>query len=244
MNKVDKRQISYTNYAPHYDQRRYHGDVNEYIEHIRKLGLGRVLADVDRDDHVLDVGCGTGRGATSLAELRFRRVTGLDFTEAMLSQANEKRRQLNGALRIDLVRGDAFKLPFPDACFDVVLSLRFVHMFRFELQQELTSELHRVCKPGGRVVVELESIHKGLFVTRYLEQRRVRTHQKFNSRSEVGQMFDPARFDDVRVAGTGIPMVHRALYRVPSFGERLERVCMYPPFNWMAAQVIVSGVKR
>jgi demethylmenaquinone methyltransferase/2-methoxy-6-polyprenyl-1,4-benzoquinol methylase len=47
--------------------------------------------------------------------------------------------------------GDAGQMPFPDASFDVVLISDAWHHFR--AQEQVAGEVHRVLKPGGRVVV-------------------------------------------------------------------------------------------
>jgi len=243
LEKVDRRQIAYTGYAPEYDARRFKGPRNEYIERIRIRGVLQSIGLHDRDRRILDVGCGTGRGPMALANAGFTNVTAVDFTEAMLNIARQKARTLpSGAVR--LVRGDAFSLPFPDGSFDVVLSLKFLHMFRYSLQQEIIRELLRVCRPGGLLVVEFQSIHKGLFVTRYLEQRRVRSHQKFNSLWEVHRLFDKTRFRRRRVVGTVLPKAYRLFQRWPDIGERVESISSVPPFNWLATQVVVAAERR
>lgn len=241
--KVERRQIEYTGYAPHYDARRFVGRKNEYLERVRMRGVLRSIGLRSFDRRVLDVGCGTGRGPVALARAGFSNITAVDFTEAMLRIAQEKTAVFPpGTVR--LARGDAFRLPFPDASFDVVMSLKFLHMFNFALQQEIVRELTRVCRPGGLLVIEFQSIHKGLFITRYLEQRRVRAHQKFNSVWEVHRLFDRTRFASKRIIGTVLPKAYKLLQHVPALGERLEAVAHLPPFNWLATQVVVAARRR
>src|SRR5262245_38889455 len=82
--------------------------------------LRRAFAEVPRPGKILDGACGTGRLAPLLAKLGDRLV-GVDVSAAMVSEAREKR--LTGA---QWVVGDATRLPFPDASFDLVVSSRFV----------------------------------------------------------------------------------------------------------------------
>lgn len=242
--KVDQRQIPYTGYARDYDARRFQGRRNQYIERIRIGGVLRSVGLRDLNRKVLDVGCGTGRGAVALANAGFSNVTAVDFTEAMLGLARQKVAALPRPESVRLIRADAFKLPFPDASFDVVVSLKFLHMFRYPLQQELITELTRVCRPGGLLVVEFQSIHKGLFLNRYLEQRRVGSHQKFNSLWEVRRLFDDRRFRTRHVLGTVLPKVYRVFQYWPNLGERVEAIANVPPFNWLATQVVVAAHRR
>ena len=243
-NKVERRQILYAGYAPEYDARRFAGRRNQYLERIRIRGVLRSIGLHGFDRRVLDVGCGTGRGPIALATAGFTNITAVDFTEAMLQLAREKVARLPNPDAVTLVRGDAFSLPFPDASFDVVMSLKFFHMFNFSLQREIISELTRVCRPGGLLVIELQSVHKGLFVTRYLEQRRVRAHQKFNSLWEVRQLFDKSRFNKRRIVGTVLPKAYQVLQHFPRLGERVEAIAYLPPFNWLATQVVVAASRR
>lgn len=96
---------------------------------------------------VLDIGTGTGVVAITAARAGAR-VTALDLTPELLAQARE-----NAALArcpsIVWSEGDAERLPFADASFDLVLS-QFGHMFapRPEL---VVAEMRRVLRPGGRV---------------------------------------------------------------------------------------------
>lgn len=99
---------------------------------------------------VLDVG--TGAGAVALAfAARGARVTAFDLTPAMLETvvAEAARRGLPAP---ETRLGDAAALPFPDACFDVVACRVCAH--HFSRVQEAVSEMARVLRPGGLVVLE------------------------------------------------------------------------------------------
>ena len=111
-------------------------------------------------DRALDLCCGTGDIALALARSGAQ-VAGLDFTEEMLAVA-EKRAQCSvfSVPEINLQptirnpqfeRGDAQQIPFPDAVFDIVTvgyGLRNLANWETGL-----SEMARVAKPGGRLLV-------------------------------------------------------------------------------------------
>src|SRR5262245_21761629 len=83
------------------------------------------FAGIKPGEHVLDVGCGTGVVAVTAARAGAR-VKGLDLSPVLLEEA-----RLNAKIagvEIEFVEGDAEKLPYPDASFDVVVS-QFGHMF-------------------------------------------------------------------------------------------------------------------
>ena len=102
---------------------------------------------------VLDVAAGTAGVAIELAERTSSRIVGVDLTEAMLAQGriNVARRGLNQ--RIQLVVGQAERLPFADGVFD---ALMFTYLLRYVDDPTATlRELARVVKPGG-VVASLD----------------------------------------------------------------------------------------
>ena len=97
---------------------------------------------------VLDVACGTGNSAIPAARAGAQ-VTGVDIATNLLEQARERATAENLAVKFD--EGDAEQLPYPDAQFDVVISM-FGAMFA--PRPELTAkELLRVCRPGGLIAM-------------------------------------------------------------------------------------------
>ena len=91
----------------------------------------------------LDLGTGTGDGAFAIAR-RFpeARVVGVDLAERMLSEAKRKTpAELED--RVEFERGDASKLRYPNASFDLVAHANMIPFF---------DELDRVLAPGGHAV--------------------------------------------------------------------------------------------
>jgi demethylmenaquinone methyltransferase/2-methoxy-6-polyprenyl-1,4-benzoquinol methylase len=103
-----------------------------------------------RGDRVLDVATGTGLVATALVRRYGCSVVGLDQSEDMLARARDKlAAQPDLARRIELVPGEAERLPFADREFD---SLTFTYLLRYVDDPAATlRELARVVKPGGRI---------------------------------------------------------------------------------------------
>jgi demethylmenaquinone methyltransferase/2-methoxy-6-polyprenyl-1,4-benzoquinol methylase len=111
------------------------------------LGLDRrwrslaAQAVVRPGDRVLDACCGTGDLALAAARAGGR-VTGVDFSEAMLARAGRK------SDSVEWVRADVLRLPFEDASFDVA-TIGFGIRNVFDLEDGLR-ELARVLVRGGR----------------------------------------------------------------------------------------------
>jgi SAM-dependent methyltransferase len=104
------------------------------------------FAGVAAGESLLDVGTGTGVVAITAARAGAH-VSGLDLTPELLDEARENAR----VAQIDEIvwtEGDAERLPYPDASFDVVVS-QFGHMFA-PRPETAVGEIRRVLKPGGR----------------------------------------------------------------------------------------------
>jgi demethylmenaquinone methyltransferase/2-methoxy-6-polyprenyl-1,4-benzoquinol methylase len=100
---------------------------------------------------VLDLCTGTADLALAAATgtRRAKRVIGVDFSGAMLLLAQQKVRGAGSA--IDLVRGDATRLPLADASLDAVtigFGIRNV-----EQPEAACREIARVLRPGGKLVI-------------------------------------------------------------------------------------------
>ena len=101
--------------------------------------------------NLLDVACGTGDMAVSLAE-RGCKVTGVDISEEMLAIAKQKTASANFQFSIfNFQLADAEALPFEDDTFDAVTCAFGVRNF-LHIEKGL-GEMLRVLKPDGTMVI-------------------------------------------------------------------------------------------
>jgi ubiquinone/menaquinone biosynthesis C-methylase UbiE len=106
----------------------------------------------------LDVGCGTGRLLAFLHDAwPGLRLAGLDLSPPYLAEA---RRLIGRTARVKLSEGAAEKLPFDDASLDFVVSSFLMHELPDDIRGKVLSEMARVVKPGGLVVI-VDSIQRG-----------------------------------------------------------------------------------
>ncbi len=140
--EVVPTQAGYDRWAEFYD-----GEDNPLVmleeQHLGPL-LGKVAGLV-----VADIGCGTGRHALRLAA-DGARVTAVDFSEAMLRRARAK----PGAQGVNFVQHDLSQpFPLPSDSFDRVLCCLVLDHIQ-ELHA-FFSELRRLCRPDGAVVISV-----------------------------------------------------------------------------------------
>ena len=105
-------------------------------------------ADVRPGHRVLDIGCGTGNLAILIKRLQpGGEVVGLDPDPRALAGA--RRKAGRAALSVQLDRGFAQELPYPDASFDRVFSAFMFHHLGPDVKEKMLHEARRVLKPGG-----------------------------------------------------------------------------------------------
>ena len=100
---------------------------------------------------ILDVATGTGDFAIENLKLNPDKVTGIDISEGMLNVGREKIAKKGLENKIELLQGDSENLPFEDNKFDAVTVAFGVR--NFENLEKGLSEIHRVLKPEGKLVV-------------------------------------------------------------------------------------------
>jgi len=106
--------------------------------------------DLQPDDDLLDVGCGSAKLLAEQAS-HVRYVAGLDASEIQVGMARRRLADRLAAGKAEIVLGDAMALPWEDGRFSVVSSLNCLK-FVADPQKALT-EMSRVLRPGGRAVL-------------------------------------------------------------------------------------------
>jgi len=120
------------------------------------LGLGcgipTQFADIKKGDSVLDLGSGAGNDCFVSRAIvgESGKVTGLDFTESMVTKAKENNKKL-GFKNVEFVQGDIEDMPLPDNQFDVVVSNCVLNLVPDK--SKAFAQIMRVLKPNGHFCV-------------------------------------------------------------------------------------------
>jgi SAM-dependent methyltransferase len=120
------------------------------------LGLGcgipTQFAGITKGDHLLDLGSGAGNDCFVARAIvgDTGKVTGLDFSDAMVHRAVENAHKL-GHSNIWFVKGDIEEMPFPDNTFDVIVSNCVLNLVPDK--NKAFAEMMRVLKPSGHFCV-------------------------------------------------------------------------------------------
>jgi ubiquinone/menaquinone biosynthesis C-methylase UbiE len=159
-------------YAPRYDR-----DIG-FFERMQ-LGGGREWVCSRAHGEVLEVAVGTGRNLAFYPESA--RLTGIDFSPAMLEVARARAAELGRD--VDLREGDAQALAFPAASFDTVVCT--LGLCGFPDERAAITEMHRVLRPGGTLLLldHVGSHHRLIHLgQRLLEKLTVRMLGDYQTR--------------------------------------------------------------
>ncbi|MDX2108639.1 MAG: bifunctional demethylmenaquinone methyltransferase/2-methoxy-6-polyprenyl-1,4-benzoquinol methylase UbiE [Verrucomicrobiota bacterium] len=184
---------------------------------------------------ILDLATGSGDVAFALRRGLGESVsvTGLDFCQPMLDEAIIKRDRHQAYASIPFVQGDILRLPFPDGSFDlatIAFGLR-----NLEDRGRGLAEIHRVLRPGGRLLCleftqpvkafrpiyfaylkhVLPTLATLLTKDRGAYQYLSNTIEAFPSADLLSQEFHKAGF--VRVKATGLTLSIVALHEAISY---------------------------
>jgi arsenite methyltransferase len=110
------------------------------------------LGRLDPGERVLDLGSGAGTDSLVAAQMVGDEggVSGIDMTPEMLAKARVAAAEM-GVANVEFVEGEAERLPFPDASFDVVISNGVIDLIPDK--DAVFAELFRVLTPGGRLQI-------------------------------------------------------------------------------------------
>lgn len=114
------------------------------------LEMALALGAPSRTDSMIDLGCGTGALLSRCARLppprRPGRAVGVDASARMLDRVPPL--PLGWGLRV----AEATDLPYPDGSFDLGFCTYVLHLLDARTRRRAIEELHRIIRPGGRVV--------------------------------------------------------------------------------------------
>ncbi len=118
-----------------YNGKCYKGIAEEIRQHVCK------------DDVVLECACGTGLLTLPMAQI-CKELIATDYSDGMLKQTEKK---VVGYANTKIQKASILDLPFEDDRFDVVVAANVIHLV--DDPAKALSELKRVCKPGGKLVI-------------------------------------------------------------------------------------------
>lgn len=158
---------------------------------------------------ILDVCCGNGLFFLQSKErvIAKKLLVGIDKSAELLQEA--KKVFLDNSLEeVSLIRGNAFQLPFKPATFDRVVCINtLLNLSSLDIIETLLLELMRVCKPTGRLLIEIRNQSNPYIRLKYWMHSR---KQKFPVRAykagDISDIFERHEFHCTRILPIGCPV--------------------------------------
>ena len=147
----------------------------------------------EQGDMGVDLCCGTGNYTAPFVK-RFRKVSGVDISPQMISEA---RKRVPGVIWI---QADAKDSTLPDNSCEGAWMISALHYFLGEEQLLLFREIHRVLKPGGVFVADTEFLeqHPSLWIVDYFPSLKQRYQDRLFGQAQYRTWLSEAGFSDVR----------------------------------------------
>jgi ubiquinone/menaquinone biosynthesis C-methylase UbiE len=156
---------------------------------LRWLRFRQVMPHIPEGVKLLDVGCGHSATFLRTVAPRLDAGVGVDFKVSEMQLANIQTHQLKLAEA----------LPFADASFDVVTMLAVLEHIQYE--KPILREIHRVLKPGGRLVLTVPSVWAQpvleflSYRLKIIDEREIRDHKRYYTRTRLKQvLIDETQF--------------------------------------------------
>jgi demethylmenaquinone methyltransferase/2-methoxy-6-polyprenyl-1,4-benzoquinol methylase len=118
----------------------------------RFTDIGLKMLDVQPNEPVLEIGCGTGHALVELAN-RGAQVVAIDISEGMINAARRRIQNKVQKRSVELCQADGLFIPFSDGQFDAVFISFTLELFDTPEIPNVLNECRRLLKPEGRITV-------------------------------------------------------------------------------------------
>ena len=117
---------------------------------LTRWGLSHIL--INKDDTILDIGCGGGKTVNTLAKIATEgKIYGIDYSEVSVAVSTNKNKRLIDVGRVKILHASVDSLPFYDDMFNLAIAVESYYFWP-DLSNNL-KEIRRVLKFGGFVIL-------------------------------------------------------------------------------------------
>ena len=110
---------------------------------------------VQGDDHILEIGFGTGKLMNNIAkQLDTGSIEGIDLSSTMVKIAERKNARYIKEGKVIVRHGDFGKIDYQDHCFDKICSTNTIYFWSHP--DKYLNKIHRILKFGGILALALE----------------------------------------------------------------------------------------
>jgi len=145
------------------------------------------------------------------------------------------------------IQASAFRLPFADSSFDLLISTRFLHLFGSADQHALAREFRRVLKPGGTLLDDVDNLVSRWiyviphFIYNVVRYRRVAPDSNYNSPGQALRLLNQSGFSSPEIYGIGGWHLYFVKLLSTRLAYRFGLLHRYAPFRLLAEQFVLVG---
>ena len=152
----------------------------------------RELLTLQKDDHILEIGFGTGKLISEMARQTSRGlVEGIDLSSMMVDMAKRRNRKYIAKGRVKVVLGDFDKVEYRDNDFDKICSANTIYFWPDA--EYSVRKIQRILRHGGKLVLGFED--KAQLEKRPLDPSEFSIYDK----NDVEQLLTGVGFSDVEI---------------------------------------------
>lgn len=202
------------------------------------------LAEVARNNSVLEFGCFTGRSIPGLVKFALQKILGIDISENAIAEAKS-----NYGTLADFAVMDCHRLALADESQDVVVGRAILHHLEFDTA---IREIRRVLRPGGHAlfIEPLRDNPAGKLVRMLTPGARTRDELPL-SRAQIrwaDSLFRENRHFFSGLLSVGCGMVSSMVSRNPEnavmrLAHRLDLMLASSPLKWWMRMVVLRWTK-
>ncbi len=145
------------------------------------------VMSVQENDHILEIGFGTGKLIHAMAKQIDRgMIEGVDFSKTMVSIAQRRNKKHIARGKVKIARGNFDEMPYKNVRFNKVCSVNTIYFWTDPVKT--ANKIFDILEPGGKFVAAFEDIAQ-------LEQRNLNTEIfRLYSKDDVKNLFTNAGF--------------------------------------------------
>lgn len=118
--------------------------------HEKLANWGRSFLKIDKEDTILDLGCGGGRNIEYFLT-KANKVYGLDYSKTSVEMATSLNKEAIKKGRCKIIEGNAKNIPFEDKSIDIVTAFETIYFWGNI--EECFKEIYRVLKNDGQFLI-------------------------------------------------------------------------------------------
>jgi len=212
---------------------------------MQHLEMNAILKYINDGDSVADIGCGKGYGALYMAWKKKIKITGIDYSEEMIKEAENNSEQIKNKLKgqAEFLVGDVIN-SLPNKQFNLVYTERcLINLTTWEEQKKAIENISKLVKQGGLFIMQegssssLEKLNK-IRVELELSPIEVVWHNLFFEDDKLIE-FAKGLFDFVKIDNFAsmFTLISRALHPAliapeePSYKAEINKLALKLPNN-------------